>query len=71
MISSHLLFASLDSIFIPNLYAQANNYEPLEKDTSVTKGLATLAKNQTWDMVSNPLNVQPIGSKWVYIVTLN
>ena len=59
---------TLSSIFIPTCYTQAMEHECWPK--AMEAELQALEENHTWDIVSCPPNVKPIGSKWVYTVKL-
>jgi len=63
------LTASLYSISIPTCYSQA------VKDVRWTKAmneeLQALQDNFTWDIVSCPPDIKPIGCKWVYSLKLD
>ena len=59
---------TLSSISIPTCYTQAMEHECWQKAMEVE--LQALEENHTWDIVSCPPNVKPIGSKWVYTVKL-
>ena len=59
---------TLSSISIPTSYTQAMEHEFWKK--AMEAELQALEENHTWDIVSCPPNVKPIGSKWVYTVKL-
>ena len=59
---------TLSSISIPTCYTQAMEHECWQK--AMEAELQALKENHTWDIVSCPPNVKPIGSKWVYTVKL-
>ena len=59
---------TLSSISIPTCYTQAMEHECWQK--AMETKLQALEENHTWDIVSCPPNVKPIGSKWVHIVKL-
>ena len=61
---SHLSFlATLASINIPTSYSQAMKHECWRK--AMSEELEALQTNHTWDVVTYPLTVRPIGCKWV------
>jgi hypothetical protein len=59
---------TLSSISIPTCYKQAREHECWQQ--AMEAELQTLEANHTWDIISCPPHVKPIGSKWVYIVKL-
>ncbi|KAL8132914.1 hypothetical protein AgCh_008408 [Apium graveolens] len=59
---------TLSSIAIPTCYKQAMEHEYWQQ--AMETELQALAENHTWDNLSLPPNVKPIGSKWVYSVKL-
>ena len=68
--SSHTsLTASLSSISIPTCYAQA--VKDVRWIKAMNEELQALQENFTWDIVSCPPDIKPIGCKWVYSVKLN
>ena len=66
--TSVAMSTTLSSISIPTCYTQAMEHECWQK--AMEAELQALEENFTWDIVSCPPNVKPIGSKWVYIVKL-
>ena len=67
--SSHVAMSTtLSSISIPTCYTQVMEHERGQK--AMEAELEALKENHTWDIVSCPPNVKPIGSKWVYPVKL-
>jgi len=68
--SSHTsLTATLSSISIPTCYSQA--VKDVRWIKAMNEELQALQENFTWDIVSCPPDVKPIGCKWVYSVKLN
>ncbi|CAJ2628294.1 unnamed protein product [Trifolium pratense] len=63
------LTASLSSISIPTCYSQA--VKDVRWIKAMNEELQALQENFTWDIVSCPPDVKPIGCKWVYSVKLN
>lgn len=59
---------TLSSISIPTCYRQAMEHECWQQ--AMEAELKALEENHTWDMVSCPPNVKPIGSKWIYTLKL-
>ena len=59
---------TLSPISIPTCYKQAMEHECWQQ--AMETELQALAENHTWDVVSLPPNVKPIGSKWVYSMKL-
>ncbi|KAJ6944960.1 hypothetical protein NC651_000098 [Populus alba x Populus x berolinensis] len=59
---------TLSSISIPSCYKQAREHECWQQ--AMKAELQALEANHTWDIISCPLYVKPIGSKWVYTVKL-
>ena len=67
--STHVAMSTtLSSISIPTCYTQAMEHECWQK--AMEAELQALEENHTWNIVSCPPNVKPIGSKWVYTVKL-
>ena len=62
------LLATLPSINIPNSYSQAIKQECWR--SVMQAELDPLQENHTWDVVSFPPSVMPIGCKWVYSIKL-
>lgn len=60
--------STLSTIPIPKSYSQAVKQECWR--TAMTAELDALAKTNTWDLVSCPPCIKPIGCKWVYTVKL-
>jgi hypothetical protein len=68
--SSHTsLTASLSSVSVPTCYSQA--VKDVRWIKAMNEELQALQENFTWDIVSCPPDVKPIGCKWVYSVKLN
>ncbi|CAJ2645987.1 unnamed protein product [Trifolium pratense] len=63
------LTASLSSISIPPCYSQA--VKDVRWIKAMNEELQAFQENFTWDIVSCPPDVKPIGCKWVYSVKLN
>jgi len=61
--------ATLSNIIIPSCYSQAVQHECWQ--TVMQEELCALQDNHTWDLVSCPLSVKPIGCKWVYSIKLH
>jgi hypothetical protein len=59
---------TLSSISIPTCYKQAREHECWKQ--AMEAELHALKANHTWDIISCPPHVKPIGSKWVYTVKL-
>lgn len=59
---------TLSSISIPTCYKQASAHECWKQ--AMEAELNALTANHTWDIISCPSHVKPIGSKWVYTVKL-
>lgn len=57
------------SIQEPSSYHQAKNETKWVE--TMDKELHALESNATWDLISLPVNVKPIGCKWVYKVKFN
>ena len=62
------LSATLSSICIPSYYTQAMEHECWKQ--AMQEELRALQENQTWDIVSCPPTVKPIGSKCVFSIKL-
>ena len=61
---SHKSFLiSLDAIVIPNTVEEALN-DPKWKEAMLEE-MKALNKNQTWDIVSRPKGVKPVGCRWI------
>jgi len=60
------LSTTLPSIFIPSSYTQAMEHDCWKK--AMQEELQALQENHTWDIVSCPPMVKPIGSKWVFSI---
>ena len=60
------LTTTLDTIFVPHSYSQTFLQTCLQR--AMQKELQALQDNHTWDIVSCPPSVKPIGCKWVYYV---
>ena len=58
---------TMSSISIPTCYKQAKEHKCWQQ--AMEAELQALEAN-TWDIISCPPHVKPIGSKWVYIVKL-
>jgi hypothetical protein len=63
------LTASISSISIPTCYSQA--VKDVRWIKAMNEELQALQENFTWDIVSCPPDIKPIGCKWVYSVKLN
>jgi len=63
------LTASLSSISIPTCYSQA--VKDVRWIKAMNEDFQALQENFTWDIVSYPPDIKPIGCKWVYSVKLN
>jgi len=62
------LSTTLSSISIPSSYTQAMEHDCWKK--AMQEELQALQENHTWDIVSCPPTVKPIGSKWVFSIKL-
>lgn len=60
--------ATLSTIIVPSCYSQAVQHECWQK--AMQEELQALQDNHTWDIVSCPPAVKPIGCKWVYSIKL-
>lgn len=60
---------TLSTISVPTCYSQASKHECWQK--AMEEELLALKENSTWDIVSCPSNVHPIGCKWVYSIKLH
>ena len=58
--------ASLDSIVIPKTVEEALRDQNWKQ--AMMEEMKALKKNQTWEIVSLPKNVLPVGCKWVFNV---
>ncbi|KAH0686263.1 hypothetical protein KY289_017024 [Solanum tuberosum] len=61
--------STLSNISVPSCYSQASKHECWQK--AMEEELLALKENDTWDIVSCPSNVFPIGCKWVYSIKLH
>jgi len=61
--------STLSTISVPTCYSQASKHECWQK--AMEEELLALKENNTWDIVSCPSNVRPIGCKWVYSIKLH
>ena len=59
---------TLSTIIVPSCYSQAVQHKCWQK--AMQEELQALQDNHTWDLVSYPLVVKPIGCKWVYSIKL-
>lgn len=57
------LLATLSSIFIPDIYTHAVEHKCWRRATQ--EQLNALQENHTWDVISCPSYIKPIGCKWV------
>lgn len=64
-----LIATESHSHFVPKTYKQAIQYDCWKQ--AMTEELTALIENRTWDVVTCPSGVQPIGCKWVYTVKLH
>lgn len=62
------LLTTLSSVSIPNSYSQAVQHDCWIQ--AMQEELTALQTNHTWDVVTCPSSVKPIGCKWVYSVKL-
>ena len=62
------LLSSLQSVAIPRSYKQAVVHKCW--NAAMKEELKALDENQTWDIVSCPPDIIPIGCKWVHTVKL-
>ncbi|KAJ6965457.1 hypothetical protein NC652_003361 [Populus alba x Populus x berolinensis] len=60
--------ATLSNIIVSSCYLQVVQHECWQ--TAMQEELCVLQDNHTWDLVSCPLSVKPIGCKWVYSIKL-
>ena len=60
------LAATISSIVIPKSYSEAMKYDCWRK--AVQEELDALQINHTWDIVSCPSSITPIGCKWVFSI---
>ncbi|XP_047257055.1 uncharacterized protein LOC107850820 isoform X4 [Capsicum annuum] len=58
--------STLSTISVPTCYSQSSKHECWQK--AMEEELLALKENDTWDIVSCPSNVHPIGCKWVYSI---
>ncbi|KAH0696313.1 hypothetical protein KY290_013671 [Solanum tuberosum] len=61
--------STLSNISVLSCYSQASKHEYWLK--AMEEKLLALKENDTWDIVSCPSNVRPIGCKWVYSIKLH
>ena len=66
--SSFSLQATLDTTSVPKSYSQASTQECWRQ--AMQDELQALQDNHTWDIVTCPAGVKPIGCKWVYTIKL-
>ncbi|KAF3676861.1 Fatty acid amide hydrolase [Capsicum annuum] len=61
--------STFSTISVPTCYSQASEHECWQK--AMEEELLALKENDTWDIVSCPSNIHPIGCKWVYSIKLH
>jgi hypothetical protein len=60
------LTATLDTISVPHSYTQAATQACWQQ--AMQAEIQALQDNHTWDLVTYPSGVKPIGCKWVYSI---
>lgn len=60
---------NIDSQFIPSSITEALDHKGWKQ--AVDDEISALVKNDTWELVSKPDNVTPVGCKWVFTLKYN